>query len=71
MSASRCLTYQDGSIIVSKLNKFGTVLDMINATNSADKTIVEPLAVLVTIELLGLVEILHSLNLTLRSPTIN
>ena len=63
MSASRCLTYQDGSIIVSKLNKFGTVLDMINATNSADKTIVEPLAVLVTIELLGLVEILHSLNI--------
>jgi len=63
MSASRCLTYQDGSIIVSKLNKFGTVLDMINATNSADKTIVEPLAVLVTIELLGIVEILHSLNI--------
>ena len=63
MSASRCLTYQDGSIIVSKLNKFGTVLDMINVTNGADKTIVEPLAVLVTIELLGLVEILHSLNI--------
>ena len=63
MSATRCLTYQDGSIIVSKLNKFGTVLDMINATNSADKTIVEPLAVLVIIELLGLVEILHSLDI--------
>ena len=52
-----CITYQDGSIIVSKLNRFGTVLDMINATNSADKT------VLVTIELLSLVEILHSLNI--------
>ena len=55
MSASRYASpYQDGSIIVSKLNRFGTVLDMINATNSADKT------VLVTIELLSLVEILHS-----------
>jgi len=62
MKGSRCLTYQDGSIIVSDQNKLGTILDMINVTNSVDKNIVEPLAVFVTAEILGLVEMLHSLD---------
>lgn len=62
MSGARCLTYQDGSIIVSQQNKFGTILDMINITNNMDKTIVEPLAVTMMAEILGLVDILHSLD---------
>ena len=62
MKGSRCITYQDGSIIVSEQNKLGTILDMINVTNTVDKNIVEPLAVFVTAEILGLVEMLHSLD---------
>ena len=63
MSGSRCLTFQDGSVIVSQLNKYGTILDMINATNSADKDLVEPLAVYMTAEILGMVDILHSIDI--------
>jgi len=63
MSSSRCYTYDDGSVIVSQHQKYGTLLDMINITSAADKAIVEPLAVAVTAEILGLVDILHSIDL--------
>jgi len=62
MSSQRCYTYDDGSVIVSELQKYGTLLDMINITNTADKDVVEPLAVHLTAEILGLVEILHSMD---------
>jgi len=62
MSSSRCYTYDDGSVIVSQLQKYGTLLDMINITSTADKDIVEPLAVHLTIEILGLVDLLHTMD---------
>jgi len=62
MSSSRCFTFDDGSVIVSKHQKYGTLLDMINITSTADKAIAEPLAVHLTAEILGLVDILHSMD---------
>ena len=62
MSSPRCYTYDDGSVIVSDLQKYGTLLDMINITTNADKDVVEPLAVHLMAEILGLVEILHSMD---------
>ena len=62
MPGTRCITYQDGSIIVSPCNKLGTILDLVNDVNKVDKSIVEPLAVYVVAELLGVVEMLHSLD---------
>jgi len=62
MSSSRCFTYDEGSIIVSQLQKYGTLLDMINITSAADKAIAEPLAIHLTAEILGLVDILHSMD---------
>jgi len=62
MSSPRCYTYDDGSVIVSDLQKYGTLLDMINITTTADKDVVEPLAVHLMAEILGLVEILHAMD---------
>jgi len=62
MSSPRCYTFDDWSVIVSEHHKFGTLLDMINITSAADKYIAEPLAVFLTAEILGLVEILHSMD---------
>ena len=63
MSSPRCFTYDDGSVIMSKHQKYGTLLDMINITSTADKAIAEPLTVCLTAEILGLVDILHSMDL--------
>ena len=63
MSSPRCFTYDDGSVIMSKHQEYGTLLDMINITSTADKAIAEPLAVCLTAEILGLVDILHSMDL--------
>jgi len=62
MSSPRCFTFDDGSVIVSQLQKYGTLLDMINITSTADKAIAEPLAVHLTAEILGLVDILHTMD---------
>ena len=62
MSSPRCFTFDDGSVIVSQHQKYGTLLDMINITSVADKAIAEPLAVHLTAEILGLVDILHSMD---------
>lgn len=40
--------------------RMGTLLDLVNLTKNADKAITEPLALHLTAELLGLIEILHS-----------
>ena len=63
MSAPRCFTYRDGAVITSKLQKMGTLLDLVNLTKNADKSIIEPIAIYLTAELLGLMELLHSLNI--------
>jgi len=62
MSSTNCYTFDDGSVIVSEHQKFGTLLDMINITSTAEKDITEPLAIHVLIEILGLVELLHTMD---------
>jgi len=60
MSAPRCFSYRDGNILVSEHQRMGTLLDLVNLTKSADKQIIEPLALHLMAELLGLMELLHS-----------
>lgn len=63
MTAPRCYTYRDGAVIISQHQKMGTLLDLVNLTKSADKNIIEPIAIYLTAELLGLMELLHSINI--------
>jgi len=63
MTAPRCYTYRDGAVIISQLQKMGTLLDLVNLTKNADKSIIEPIAIYLTAELLGLMELLHSVNI--------
>lgn len=62
MTASRCFTFSDGSMLVSRLAPIGSLLDLINATKK-DKTIAEPLALHLAAEILELVHHLHLLDL--------
>ena len=63
MTAPRCYTYRDGAVIISQHQKMGTLLDLVNLTKNADKSIIEPIALYLTAELLGLLELLHSVNI--------
>ena len=63
MSSPRAFNFQDGSIIVSKYLKFGTILDLVNVTLTAQKNNVEPLAITILSEILAIVELLHSIDL--------
>ena len=63
MSAPRCFTYRDGNILVTQYQRMGTLLDLVNLTKNSDKQIVEPLALYLTAELLGLLELLHSVRI--------
>lgn len=62
MTVSRCFTFSDGSLLVSKLAPLGSLLDLINVTNK-EKTVAEPLALHLTAEILELVHQLHSMDL--------
>jgi len=67
MSAARCFTYKDGSILVSRLAPLGSLLDLVNATSGgpsqAHKAVAEPLALQLTAEVLELVHTLHAVGL--------
>jgi len=63
MSTPRCFTYGDGNILVTQHQRMGTLLDLVNLTKNADKQIIEPIAIYLTAELLGLLEILHSMKI--------
>jgi len=63
MATPRCFTYRDGSILVTAHQRMGTLLDLVNLTKNADKCIIEPIAIYLTAELLGLIEIIHSLRI--------
>jgi len=63
MSTPRCFTYGDGNILVTQHQRMGTLLDLVNLTKNADKQIIEPIAIYLTAELLGLIEILHSMKI--------
>merc|ERR1719445_1529952 len=40
--------------------KMGTLLDLVNLTKNSDKSIIEPIAIYLMAELLGLMDLLHS-----------
>jgi len=63
MSTPRCFTYRDGSVMNTQHQRMGTLLDLVNLTKNADKIIIEPIAIYLTAELLGLLEILHSMKI--------
>jgi len=63
MSTPRCYNFYGGSILVSKHQKMGTLLDLVNLTKTGDKSIIEPIAIYLIAELLGLLEILHSMDI--------
>jgi len=63
MATPRCFTYRDGSILVSQHQRMGTLLDLVNLTKNADKCIIEPIAIYLTAELLGLIELIHSIRI--------
>jgi len=63
MWTPRCYTYADGNILVTQHQRMGTLLDLVNLTKNADKQIIEPIAIYLTAELLGLLELLHSMKI--------
>jgi len=63
MSTPRCFSYRDGSVMNTRYQRMGTLLDLVNLTKNADKNIIEPIAIYLTSEVLGLLEILHSMKL--------
>ena len=63
MSTPKCFTYRDGNILVTEYQRMGTLLDLVNLTKNSDKQIVEPLALFLTAELLGLLELVHSVRM--------
>jgi len=60
MNTPRCYNFYQGAILISKHQKMGTLLDLVNLTKNADKSIIEPMAIYLMAELLGLMDILHS-----------
>merc|ERR1719319_1373467 len=65
MSIPRCYSFDDGGIFVSYHQKLGTLLDITNLTKKCgvQKSCIEPMAMYFTIEMLGLVEALHKINI--------
>lgn len=60
MNTPRCYNFYQGAIIISKHQKMGTLLDLVNLTKNADKSIIEPIAIYLMAELLGLMDLLHT-----------
>ncbi|CAH1793208.1 unnamed protein product [Owenia fusiformis] len=63
MSIDRGYFYNDGSILVNRLHKRGTLLNLVNLHKKAGKQIEEPLVMYLTIELLHIIEKLHKCNI--------
>ena len=53
MSTPRCFNFYEGSILLSKHQKMGTLLDLVNLVKTGDKSIVEPVAIVLIAEILG------------------
>ena len=62
MAIPRNYVFQDGGVFVSYHQKLGTLLDIINIVKKCqgNKFCIEPMAVFFTIELLGMVDALHT-----------
>ena len=65
MNSPRCYNFQGGSILLSKHQKLGTLLDLVNLIKNGDKVIVEPLAAYITSEILGELYIMYILLLVI------
>ena len=53
MNTPRCFNFYGGAILISKHQKLGTLLDLVNLTKNADKSVIEPIAIYLMAELLG------------------
>merc|ERR1719270_658976 len=65
MAIPRNYAFNEGSIFVSYHQKFGTLLDIVNIVKNCQvgKSCIEPMAMYFTIELLKMVEALHSIGI--------
>ena len=54
MSSPRCFTFPGGAILTSRRQKMGTLLDTINLIKNTDKNLVEPLAIYILADILGI-----------------
>jgi len=63
MFSPRCYTFPGGAILISRRQNLGTLLDTINLVKNADKNLVEPLAIYIIADILGILDILHKLEI--------
>ena len=53
MFSPRCYTFSGGAVLISRRQKLGTLLDMINIVKNTDKNLVESLAIYIMADILG------------------
>jgi len=63
MFTPSCYSFSTGTILVSQQQRLGTLLDLVNLMRDVDRKLVEPLALCLVADLLGLVELLHSVDI--------
>ena len=65
MAIPRNYVFQDGGVFVSYHQKLGTLLDIINIVKKCqgNKFSIEPMAVFFTVELLGMIDALHTVGI--------
>ena len=67
MHTPSCYVFSTGHILVSQQQHHGTLLDTVNLLKELDmkvsQDVVEPLAIYLTVQILGLVEFLHSVDI--------
>ncbi|XP_047474733.1 uncharacterized protein LOC125029042 [Penaeus chinensis] len=63
MRINRGYFYNNGSILVNQYHKYGTILDIVNRYKVAGKTVPEELAMYFMVEVLSILEALHSCNI--------
>jgi len=59
MFSPRCFNFIGGAILISRRQHLGTLLDTINIVKNTDKNLVEPLAIYILADILGILDILH------------
>ncbi|XP_042868187.1 uncharacterized protein LOC122250695 isoform X3 [Penaeus japonicus] len=63
MRINRGYFYSNGSILVNQYHKYGTMLDIVNRYKVAGQTVPEELAMYFMVEVLSILEALHSCNI--------
>ena len=54
MFSPRCYNFTGGAILISRRQKLGTLLDTVNLIKNTDKNLVEPLAIYIMADILGM-----------------